>query len=85
MLEFTTTVPASCFYLTPLAIVNGTLTIASVTHNNTGVYQCFANNIHGFNSTLWVVIVKDPGECNVLTLYLLLCYVHYASMIKFPK
>ena len=45
---------------------NGTLTIANVTHNNTGVYECFANNIHGSNSTYWLVTVRDPGECNVL-------------------
>ena len=44
---------------------NGTLTIASVTHDNTGPYQCFASNVHPISSTLWVVTVRDPGECNI--------------------
>ena len=44
---------------------NGTLTIASVTHDNTGPYQCFADNIRAIRSTLWVVTVRDPGEYNV--------------------
>ena len=49
-----------------VTVNNGTLTIANVTHNNTGSYECFANNIHGSNSSVWLVTVKDPGECNVL-------------------
>ena len=49
-----------------VTVNNGTLTIASVTHNNTGPYQCFANNTYPISSVVWVVTVKDPGECNVL-------------------
>ena len=48
-----------------ITVSNGTLTIASVTHDNTGPYQCFADNIRAIRSTLWVVTVRDPGECNV--------------------
>ena len=48
-----------------VTVNNGTLTIASVTHDNTGPYQCFANNIYGGSSELWVVTVRDPGECFV--------------------
>ena len=48
-----------------VTVNDGTLTIASVTHNNTGPYQCFANNIHGSSSALWVVTVRDPSECIV--------------------
>ena len=48
-----------------VTVNNGTLTIASVTHDNTGPYQCFADNIRAIRSTLWVVTVRDPGECNV--------------------
>ena len=53
-------------YVPWVTVNNGTLTIASMSHYETGPYQCFANNIHGSNSTIWVVTVRDPGECNVL-------------------
>ena len=49
-----------------VTVNNETLTIASVTHNNAGPYQCFANNVHPIRTPLWVVTVRDPGECNVL-------------------
>ena len=45
---------------------NGTLTIASVTHANTGPYQCFAdNNVRPTSSVLWIITVRDPDECIV--------------------
>ena len=43
----------------------GVLTLASTTHANTGPYQCFANNIRAISSALWVVTIRDPGECYV--------------------
>ena len=46
-------------------VSNGILTIASVSHANTGPYQCFANNVRNTSSALWVVTVRDPGEYNV--------------------
>ena len=46
-----------------VTVNNETLTIASMT--KTGPYQCFASNIHGSSSALWVVTVRDPGECFV--------------------
>ena len=48
-----------------VTVNNGTLTIANVTHDNTGPYQCFANNVRPISSPLWVVTVRDPGECNI--------------------
>ena len=49
-------------------VSNGELTVASMTHDNTGPYQCFANNVPPDISPLWVVTVIDPGEylCNEL-------------------
>ena len=48
-----------------VTVNNGTLTIASMTHDNTGPYQCFANSVRNTSSPLWVVTVRVPGECNV--------------------
>ena len=46
-----------------VTVSNGALTVASTTHANTGPYQCFANNVRPSYSALWVVTVRDPGEC----------------------
>ena len=46
-------------------VSNGTLTIPSVSYNNMGPYQCFADNVHPDISPLWVVTVRDRGECCV--------------------
>ena len=46
-----------------VTVSNGELTLANMTHANTGPYQCFANNVRAISSALWVVIVRDPGEC----------------------
>ena len=46
-----------------VTVSNGTLTLVNVTHNNTGPYQCYANNSHpDIISYPWVVTVRDPGE-----------------------
>ena len=49
-----------------VTVSNGELTVASMTHNNTGPYQYFANNVRPDITPLWVVTVIDPGEylCN---------------------
>ena len=49
-------------------VSNGELTLASVTHDNTGPYQCFADNVHPISSPLWVVTVRDPGEFYIPTI-----------------
>ena len=46
-----------------MTVSNGELTVANMTHANTGPYQCFANNVRPNYSALWVVTVRDPGEC----------------------
>ena len=46
-----------------MTVSNGELTVTSTTHANTGPYQCFANNVRSISSALWVVTVRDPGEC----------------------
>ena len=46
-------------------VSNGALTIASVTHANTGLYQCFADNVRPIRSPLWIVTVRNPGECDI--------------------
>ena len=46
-------------------VSNGTLTIGSVTHANTGPYQCFADTIRPTRSPLWIVTVRNPGECDI--------------------
>ena len=54
-----------------VTVSNGVLTLASTTHADTGPYQCFANNVRPIASPLWVVTIRDPGECNVATYILL--------------
>ena len=46
-------------------VTNGVLTLTSVTTADTGPYQCFADNVRADSSALWVVTVRDPGECYV--------------------
>ena len=46
-------------------VSNGVLTLTSVTAANTGPYQCFADNVRADVSKLWVITVRDPGECYV--------------------
>ena len=48
-----------------VTVSNGELTLANMTHANTGPYQCFANNVHPDISPTWVITVRDPGECCV--------------------
>ena len=48
-----------------VTVSNGVLTLASTTHDDTGPYQCFANNVRAISSALWIVTIRDPGECNV--------------------
>ena len=48
-----------------MTVSNGELTVASMTHDNTGPYQCFADTVHPDISPIWVVTVRDPGECHV--------------------
>ena len=48
-----------------VTVSNGELTVTSMTHANTGPYQCFANNVRAISSPLWVVTIRDPGECKV--------------------
>ena len=59
-----------------VTVNNGALTLASVTHANSGPYQCFTNDVHPISSDFWVVTVRDPGECYVRNiLHLVLCFV----------
>ena len=44
-------------------VSGGALTLTNVSAANTGPYQCFADNFLGDITALWVVTVRDAGEC----------------------
>ena len=50
-----------CFNTDVLSVTGGSLTNVNV--DNSGAYQCFAENIHGVVSASWTITVRDPGEC----------------------
>ena len=58
-----------------MTVSNGALTVTSTTHADTGLYQCFANNVRAISSALWVVTIRDPGKylCNQLFALALYC------------
>ena len=58
-----------------ITVNNGVLTVASVTHDNTGPYQCFADNVRPDISPIWVVTVRDLSECLCImnSLHLIIC------------
>ena len=44
------------------AVENGALILSNVTSADNGVYQCFAENIHGSASASWNVMVTNPSK-----------------------
>ena len=56
--------PMISYYFNATLISTG-VTLTSVTAANTGPYQCFADNVRADSSALWIIRVREPGECYV--------------------
>ena len=61
--------------------------MTSVTAANTGPYQCFADNVRADSSALWVITVRDPGECYVCIMFKAICNIGHeeSTMICMPE
>ena len=56
--------PVISYYFNATLISTG-VTLTSVTAANTGPYQCFADNVRADSSALWIIRVREPGECYI--------------------
>ena len=58
--------------------------MTGLTAADAGPYQCFADNVRVDSSALWVVTVRDPGECCVPALILCLKLYVTSAMRDLP-
>ena len=73
--------PVVSYFFNATRITNGVsggaLTLTSVSNAaNTGPYQCFADNVRTSSSGLWVITVRDAGECYVYAQLSTLSHCH---------
>jgi len=53
----------------------------SLNVNDSGAYQCFAENIHGVATASWTITVRDPGECSsVIDYTVMLCFTYHSTV-----
>ena len=83
--------PVISYYFNAILITtgvsNGVLTLTGLTVADTGPYQCFADNVRADSSALWVVTVRDPGECYVCLHWYYICNIGHegSAMICMPE